>query len=123
MAMIRLQTQPVIRLRRATSFVDRLVGLLGRSAVDPDEALLIDGCRAVHTLGMRMPIDVVFLSSNNVVVDVSENLAPWRFAFCANSRRVLELQASATRRFRIKPGAYLQLGFSTLQIIQPEGGK
>lgn len=40
----------------------RARGLLGRGGLLPGEGLLIPRCRSVHTVGMRRPIDVVFLS-------------------------------------------------------------
>ena len=40
---------------------ERTRGLRGRDRLAPDEALLIERCRSVHTFGMRVPITVVFL--------------------------------------------------------------
>ena len=44
------------------------------------QGLWIVPCRGVHTLGMRFPIDVLYLDRDKVVVHVEENLKPWRFA-------------------------------------------
>jgi len=54
----------------------RLRGLLGRDALPVGEGLLLDPCRAVHMLGMRIPLDVAFLDAKGAVVAVYHALAP-----------------------------------------------
>lgn len=41
-------------------------GLRGRDSLEG--ALVIPGCRWIHTIGMRFPIDVAFLDADGVVV-------------------------------------------------------
>ena len=43
-------------------------------------ALHLEGTRAVHTAGMKFPIDVAFLSADLTVVRVAR-LKPWRVAW------------------------------------------
>jgi uncharacterized membrane protein (UPF0127 family) len=54
----------------------RIKGLLGKDSLPPGEALLIKPCNAIHTIGMRFAIDVIFLSRDNHVIAVSKNLRP-----------------------------------------------
>lgn len=60
----------------------RLRGLIGKGPGDFGEGsgLWITPCRGVHTLGMRIPIDVVYLTTAGVVVHLEHGLMPWRFA-------------------------------------------
>jgi uncharacterized membrane protein (UPF0127 family) len=60
----------------------RLRGLLGTSRSDFRNGcgLWIVPCRGVHTLGMRFPIDVVYLDRSRTVVHIEAGLRPWRFA-------------------------------------------
>jgi uncharacterized protein len=60
----------------------RLRGLLGTSDSDFRNGcgLWIRPCRGVHTLAMRFPIDVVYLSRVGTVVHIERDLRPWRFA-------------------------------------------
>ena len=44
------------------------------------KALWIVPSHGVHTLGMRFPIDVLYLDSSNVVVHIEQELKPWRVA-------------------------------------------
>lgn len=82
------------RAQRASTFVQRLVGLLGRASLPLGEALLLAPCNAIHTFFMRMPIDVAFLDDEGVIVKQLEALPPWRAtAVYRRARAVLELPA------------------------------
>lgn len=89
----------------------RFRGLLGRPAPSARKALLITRCRAVHTLGMGYPIDVVFVSRSWQVVSVVHSVPPGRWKVAANRRsgavQVLELRASEAQALGIRPGVQL----------------
>jgi hypothetical protein len=59
----------------------------------PGDALWIAPCEAIHTLGMKWPIDAIFLDENYRVRKVSARLPPWRIAICWTATSVLELPA------------------------------
>ncbi len=63
----------------ADTFWKRLLGLIGRKALAPGEGLLIRPSKGIHTWWMRFPIDVIYLDATYRVVDVDENVLPWRF--------------------------------------------
>ncbi len=86
----------------------RLRGVLGRSPEILDAGLLIAPCRAVHTCFMRRALDVVFLDDKDRVVGCVSGLAPWRFAWKAGTRRVLELRAGRIHELGIGPGARIE---------------
>jgi uncharacterized membrane protein (UPF0127 family) len=81
------------KLLIADRFWQRMIGLLGKQQLPPNEGLLITPCSAVHTLFMRFPIDVLFVSRDFIVLKAVENLRPWRFAGCNRARLVIELRA------------------------------
>ncbi len=56
----------------------RLRGLLGRRRIEPGQGLLLRPCRAVHTLGMRFPLDVAFVDREGRVVACYPELGPGR---------------------------------------------
>lgn len=64
--------------RVADTHLSRLRGLLGRPEPGPDEGLLILPCRAVHTWGMRYPLDVALGNGAGRVVATYHGLRPWR---------------------------------------------
>jgi uncharacterized protein len=80
------------RLAVADSVLSRMKGLLGKDALADGEGLLIRPCKAIHTFGMKFPIDAVFLNGANHVVAIKKELFPNRMTqvfFAAVS--VLEL--------------------------------
>jgi hypothetical protein len=98
------------RVQRADTFLTRLVGLLGRDGLAPDEALWISPCKGIHTIGMRFTIDAIFLDEELRVVGVRERVAPWRATrFVSRATSVLELPEGAVARTGVSVGD--QLGF------------
>lgn len=94
----------------ATSMFERMRGLLGRPALKSAQAMLLRPCNMVHTVGMRYPIDVVFLSRSGQVLKVAPAVAPRRAASHWRSHAVLELAAGEAARCHIVPGTMLALG-------------
>lgn len=87
----------------ADSGAARSKGLLGRDGLASGEGLWIVPCEAVHTIGMRFPIDLVYINRKNVVKKVRSNVRPWRLSGCLTAHSVIELApgtvlASETRR-------------------------
>jgi uncharacterized membrane protein (UPF0127 family) len=85
----------------------RLRGLLGRDGIDG--ALLLPKAKAVHTIGMRFPIDVAFCDREMVVVATCSMGrhrvgAPRLKAAC-----VIEAEAGAFERWRLRPGDRLEV--------------
>lgn len=79
---------PVAPLWVASTRDERNTGLLGTDGL-PEGAVWIERCGNVHTVGMRYPIDVVFLSRGGRVASVAA-LAPLpapRRAHCARDWR------------------------------------
>ena len=84
-------------------------GLLGRDSIGPTEGLLLSPCKAVHTVGMRFPIDVVFIDGDGRAVRVVPALAPWRIAMSARAKAVIELAAGTAKASDIQVGDLLYL--------------
>lgn len=71
----------------------RLLGLALLASVPSNCALLIPRCRAIHTFGMRFPIDVLFLDGEGQPLRVVTDIGPWRFTFCRLATAVVEVPA------------------------------
>ena len=67
--------------------------LLGLALLRPGAAdgLLIPGCRSVHTIGMRFPLDLHFLDADGTTVSRRRAVPPGRFVRESGARSVLEL--------------------------------
>lgn len=76
------------------------MGLLAGQRLGDSEGLWINPCMAVHTIGMRFPIDVVFLDRHQAVIRVVANLPPYRFAICWRASSVVELPANYCARHK-----------------------
>ena len=97
------------------SFLERARGLLLRPPLTRDQAMLIEPCSAVHMLGMRYPIDVVFVDRGSRVLRVLEALPPWGYAAARHAHAAWELTAGAATELGIEPGMTLRFLANTRQ--------
>lgn len=81
-------------------------GLLGRSGLDPQAALVLSPCVSVHTAFMKFPIDAVFVDRDGVVRRVV-TMPAWRAAVDVGARAVIELAAGGARDVRVGDRLYL----------------
>jgi uncharacterized membrane protein (UPF0127 family) len=77
----------------AASRRERAVGYAGRRAPPAGAALLLPGCRSVHTVGMRWPLDLVWLAPDGSVLRVDRGVPPRRIRTCRAARAVIEAPA------------------------------
>ncbi len=97
----------VPRVWRAESLWDRMRGLLGRPMLAADEALLIEPCASVHTVGMRYSLDLAFLDGEGRICELKRDVRPLRLAASRGARATLELAAGAADALGLRPGAAL----------------
>ncbi len=98
------------RIAVAETSWSRMVGLLGKSGLEPGAGLLIIPSQAVHTVAMRFPIDVVFVDRNWKVVHLRPALAPYRVTGIHwKAQFVLELPTGVITRTSTSVGDELAL--------------
>ena len=68
-------------------------GLLGRTALPMDTVLAIAPSNAVHSFGMRFPIDLLFVRRDGTVIKRVTHLKPRRIAAALRAFAVLEFAA------------------------------
>jgi uncharacterized protein len=66
------------RAEVAETLFSRFIGLQGKRALPAKGGLVLLPNNGIHTLFMRMSIDVVFVSQAGSVVKVGHRLRPWR---------------------------------------------
>lgn len=93
----------------AATRASRRRGLLGRHRLADASAMLLAPCAAVHTVGMRFAIDVVFVDRQGYALKVVRDLRPWRIALAAGARAVIEMPAGSLRWGDVLPGDRLYL--------------
>src|SRR5205823_2577015 len=84
-------------------------GLLGRTAMDPSEALVLSPCCAIHTAFMRFAIDVIFIDAHGQVLKIVRDLPPWRLAIAPRAHAVIELAAGSLKARDLKVGDAVEL--------------
>jgi uncharacterized membrane protein (UPF0127 family) len=92
-------------------------GLLGRATLPERHALIIAPCNAVHTVGMKFPIDVLFVNRHGHVVKIVESLGAWRIAGALRASVTVELAAGMVRRTRVSVGDRLTIQRATTPVL------
>ena len=86
----------------------RRQGLLPRDRLPAGEGLWISPCEAIHTFGMKFPIDALFLGQTRKVLKIRKDMGPRRLALCLRAAGVLELPAGTAEATGTLPGDQLE---------------
>jgi uncharacterized membrane protein (UPF0127 family) len=97
----------------ADSTKTRKVGLLKHACLEPGDGLWITPCEAVHTIGMKFPIDVLFLDRKLRVVKIRRDMPQWRLSGSFRAHSVLELPSGTAEATQTVRGD--QLAFEPFQ--------
>ena len=87
-----------LTLVRADTMFTRMLGLMGKRAMTPRQALWLKPCFAIHTVGMRFSLGVFFIDRRGAVVKAIARLQPNRFAVCWQATSVVETAAFANEQ-------------------------
>ncbi len=103
------ETELAASVELADHSAARRKGLLGRDSLFAGEGLWILPCQAVHTVGMRFPIDLVYLDRDLRVRKVRSNVYPWRLSACVCAHSVLELAPGTIQETQTDRGDQLKI--------------
>jgi uncharacterized protein len=104
------QTWLATKVRKADNFLTRLVGLLKRTHLGPEEALWLMPSKGIHTIGMKFPIDVLFLNRNHQVLGLMSGMLPYRVsAVHLRGYSVLELPNGTIKKSQTEIGDQLEI--------------
>ena len=106
------QTVLASEVELADSSWTRMKGLLGQTSEDfpAGKGLWITPSQGVHTIGMKFPIDVVYLDKGRRVIHVSHSLPPFRIAAMKfKARSVIELPAGTLAQTQTSVGDVLEI--------------
>lgn len=83
------------------------------------QGIFLKHCRAVHTMGMRYGIDIIYLAVSDEAGDLAntqfqicrcvQHLKPWRASLCSHAQHTLELAAGEIVRRAIAVGDYVNV--------------
>ncbi|HWP22749.1 MAG TPA: DUF192 domain-containing protein [Candidatus Binatia bacterium] len=106
------------KVKKADSFVTRLIGLLKRKHLGPEEALWLMPSKGIHTIGMKFPIDVLFLNKDNQVLGMVSGMLPYRIsAVHLRGYSVLELPSGTIKKSRTEVGDELEISLAETSEI------
>jgi uncharacterized membrane protein (UPF0127 family) len=86
----------------------RKQGLLGMQRLQSGAGLWIAPCEAIHTFGMKISLDVIFLDRDLRVKKLVNDLRPRRLAVSFSAYSVLEIEAGAIARSGTRVGDRLR---------------
>lgn len=123
-----LQGQQAIICKMAEDFWSRAQGLLFAPPLKPMDEIIgtndyqgifLKDCHAIHTMGMRYGIDVIYLTAVGETYDLTssqfqisrciEHLKPWRVSLCRQAQHTLELAAGEIVRRAIVVGNHINI--------------
>lgn len=94
----------------ADTFFSRFRGLMFRKSIADDYALYITPCNQIHTLNMKFPIDVVYLSESGEVIKTDVNVQPGKICKTVkNADSVIELKSFMSKEFGIRAGDIIKI--------------
>lgn len=96
------------RAKLASSYVDRLFGLMGRKGVADGGGILLTKSSSIHSFFMRFRFDAIFLDRDDRVVKIVPAMRQWWVAFGGRGARdTLELAAGVAAATNTQPGDQL----------------
>ncbi len=88
-----------LRLHQAVSYGERRRGLAGLPELPPGVGLHIHSCRAIHTVGMRFGLDLLWLGPDGELVRIDRAVPPRRQRICGRARTVVEVAEGGADRW------------------------
>ena len=92
---------------RTSNAWERMRGLLGHPPLNADQGILITPCASVHTIGMKYPIDLIFLDKDWQIRKIFHAVKPCRMAWVKSATIVVETVGGTVDNLGIKPGMIL----------------
>jgi uncharacterized membrane protein (UPF0127 family) len=114
-AMLRVENKTrnatlVSKGRLANNFWKRLRGLVGVKKLPDGDGLLIQPCNQVHCMFMSIPIDVLYIGSDERILAIDTAMQPWAMGrLVRGAKRVLEVPAGTVVATGTKVGDQLQI--------------
>ena len=99
-----------VDVKVARSSLSRMIGLYARRSLRLGDGIWLVPCNSVQTIGMRVPIDIVFLDRSGRVVRLLQHVQPGRVIWRVHEAdSVLELPSGAVRSSSTQVGDDLEL--------------
>lgn len=104
---VSLQAGQALELLSTQTVLERMRGLLARPPLQRGQAMVLQDCNLVHTVGMRYPIDIVFVDRQARIASIHAAVPARRVRGCWRAVQVLELAAGEAARLGWQNGQRL----------------
>ena len=92
----------------ANTMFARLRGLIGRFRLRGDEGIWVVPSSGIHTVGVLLPLDLIYLDEDHRVIHLVEHISPFRLApLRIRASSVLELPTHTIYSSQTQPGDQL----------------
>lgn len=81
----------ISQVRCASNFISRGRGWLGYEHTSL-QGIWLPATKAVHTIGMRIALDLIWLDRDALCCAFDRAVPPWRVRYCLQAEAVLELR-------------------------------
>jgi len=103
------------RIESARSLISQLRGLTGRRKFERGSAMILPGCRQIHTFFRQFSIDVLFIDKSRRVIRMIEGMKPGKISeYVKDSADTIELPSKTISDCRIKIGDELTYEIQTI---------
>ena len=97
-------------ITKASSFLQRLKGLMGKEDAPSGTAFWIPSCPSIHTFFMKFSLDVIFTDKTFRVVSVHHSIPPGKILYGGwKSYHVFEIKTPGLKKDLIKKGDQLNV--------------
>lgn len=94
----------------ADGFWERFRGLMFAQSIPDNYGLLIKPCNHIHMMNMKFPLDIIYLSEDNTIVQIDENMRPWKIGKTVKkAKSVVEVNAGTCACIGINVGDRLNV--------------
>lgn len=86
------------------TFFKRFRGLMGKSDLPPETWFLLKPCNSIHTMGMKVAIDVLFIDQDGLVLSLKSSVKPLKMLSHKQAYATLEAAEGTLHQQKIKVG-------------------
>ncbi len=106
----------------ADSFALRMRGMIGRSFSSISfDAMVFNRCNCIHTLFMRIPIDVVFVGIDSKICGLRHQVLPWTpWVRCSKALTTIELPSGTLAQTETENGDVILLSSEVTPEVAKE---
>ncbi len=95
-----------INYSKAKGLLSRMKGLMGQKIFLP---FLIKNCSSIHTFGMKVPLDLIWLNQDFEILKIDPNIPPRRIKYFLKASHILECPQGFCKKNNLKAGDLLNL--------------